>query len=298
MPFFPRLFMLAVSLLAPALRATDSGAHFRTHLGLQLWSVRTLLKEDAAAALDRVQGWGFTEVETADTARLPPERFLALLRARGLKPIAAHFTSRRLETDLAGAVAEAKALGATYAMCPQYWPEIDGKKGAYDEATARTAAAAFNHWGAAFRAAGLQFGYHPHGFEFAPRAGGETMFDLLARETDPKLVIFELDVFWAFIAGLDPAALLEKYADRWALLHVKDLRSGAPRGTLTGTAPAEDFVACGRGQIDWPGVLQAAQRIGVRHYFIEAESQAPLDEVTASRDYLLGLTLVPTAERR
>ena len=74
----------------------------------------------------------------------------------------------------------------------------------------KKAAAAFNQWGVKIKAAGIQFGYHPHGFEFV-HTPTQTLFDVLAAETKPDLVTFELDTFWFAIAGADPAAFLERY---------------------------------------------------------------------------------------
>jgi len=94
---------------------------------------------------------------------------------------------------------------------------------------------------AALQAAGLKFAFHPHGYEFHPISGGhgETPFDLLVELTRPGVVSFEMDVFWVAHAGIDPAALLAKYPDRWTLLHVKDLRRGAAiTGTLSWTIAA------------------------------------------------------------
>src|ERR1700728_3962843 len=98
-------------------------------------------------------------------------------------------------------------------------------------------AAAFNEWGVKIKAAGIQFGYHPHGFEFV-HTPTQTLFDVLAAETKPDLVTFELDTFWFAIAGADPAAFLERYPNRFQLLHLKDLAKGAPPNG-SGSAPDE-----------------------------------------------------------
>ena len=256
------------------------------HLGLQLWSVRVQIKENVPAALDQVKSFGFTEVETAGTADLPVEQFAQLLHARGLQAVSAHFGYDRLKQDIEGAIREAKALGAQFLICPVI-PHKDG----FDEAAARRAAADFNTWGAACKAAGLRFGYHPHGFEFTPTAAGngETVFDVLIRESKSDLVCFEMDVFWVAHAGQNPVKLLLRYPDRWVLLHVKDLRQGAATGLSTGKAAPTDNVPVGSGQIDWPAVFRTAANIGVQHYFIEDESPAPVQNIPLSLRYLRAL---------
>jgi sugar phosphate isomerase/epimerase len=72
---------------------------------------------------------------------------------------------------------------------------------------------------------------------------------------------------------------------------VKDIRKGAVTGLTTGSAPPTDKVAVGDGQIDWPAVLRAAAKVGVKHYFIEDEGVQPLKEIPASLRYLKSLKL-------
>ncbi len=252
--------------------------------GLQLYSLRAQLASDPAGALNLIRSWGVTEVETAGIPKIPAAELADMLHTRGLKAVSAHFQYARLEKDLDATVADARSLGVRYALCPS----IPHPAGAvFDADAARTVAAKFNLWGAAFKAAGIQFAYHTHGFEFTPSGQeGETVFDVLVRATDPALVKLEMDVFWVFVPGIDPVSLLEKYPDRWVMLHLKDLRRGAKRGGAARDTPATDRVAVGAGQIDWPAVIRAAQRIGVKYYFIEDEGVAPLADIPASIAYL------------
>lgn len=277
---------LVAALLALPLPAK---VNYHDHVGLQLWSLRDQMKADVPAALDWVKTQGITEVETAGTGNRSAEEFLKLLQDRGLKAVSAHFGYEALGKDLAGAIKTAKTLGVKYVMTA-WIPH--GKEGLTPE-LAHKAAADFSKWGEAFRAEGITYGYHPHGFEFVPLAseGGKTAFDILVAETKPENVSFEMDVFWVFHAGVDPTALLKKHPTRWSLMHVKDIRKGAVTGLSTGGAPPIDNVAVGTGQIDWPAVLKAAQDVGVQHYFIEDETPTPLVCIPDSLKYLRGLKL-------
>jgi sugar phosphate isomerase/epimerase len=107
------------------------------------------------------------------------------------------------------------------------YPRTEKGKGV-TEAILHTMAADFNRSGATCKAAGLRFGFHPHGLEFVPTAAGhgELLFDVLARETKADLVCSRWTSFWAFHAGQDPVALLKQYPDRWAL----HAREGHPQG--------------------------------------------------------------------
>jgi sugar phosphate isomerase/epimerase len=265
--------------------AVELHGDFQGPLGLQLYSLRDSLKTDVPGTLDKAKAFGFTIAELysgmpgGDAAAQK-----ALLAERGITPISGHFSYDALKKDVASAVETAKTLGLKYAGVAWIPHEI----GSFGEADVKRAAADFHTFGEAFKAAGIQFFYHVHGYEFKPVAEGatETYFDMLARETKPELVSFEMDVFWVFQPGADPAALLKKYGDRWALMHVKDMRKGARRGVFTGKAPLTDDVAVGTGQVNWPEVLKAAKDAGVKYYFIEDESPTVLDQIPQTLGYL------------
>jgi len=285
MKILSRLALLALTAL-PMFAAAPT--NYQDHLGLQLWSLRATSKDNVAAALDMAKGYGVTEIETAGTQNLTVEQFAAELKSRGLNAVSAHMGYDLVKKDLAGCIRDAKALGAKFLIVP-ILPRATG----FTEEDAHRVAVEFNTFGAACKAAGLRFGYHPHGIEFTPtKAGkGETAFDVLVRETKSDLVCYEMDIFWAYHAGQDPAKLLAKYPDRWALVHVKDIRKGAVTGLSTGSAPPIDNVAVGSGQLNWKEILSTAQRIGVQHYFIEDETPTPLQCIPDSLKYLRALKL-------
>jgi sugar phosphate isomerase/epimerase len=252
--------------------------------GLQLYSLRESFKGDVAGSLDKVKAFGITEVELAGTYKLEPPVLLKMLEDRGLKAVSGHYQYEPLTKDLQKAVSEAKSLGLRHVACP-WIPHPDT---GFDEVTCRKAIEDFNRWGAAFAAEGIRFSYHPHGFEFLPFEGGK-MLDLLIRETKPEAVSFEMDVFWIFQAGQDPVAWLEKYPGRWSLMHLKDLRKGAPVGRPPRLTPKDDQVALGVGAVNWPAVLRSAAKVGVQHYFIEDESPKVEEQLPVSLRYLQSL---------
>ena len=272
------------------LAAVVSAADFRDHLGLQLYSLRAQTKESTTGALDLAKSYGVKEVELAGTGDLSPEKFAAELKARGLVPISMHAGHAQLDKDIAAVIRDAKTFGVKYVVCP--YPKLDKDK-MFSETVARQMAADFNRWGEACRKEGIKFGFHPHGLEFRPTAAGkgETVFDILVRETKSELVHFQMDVFWVVHAGQDPVKLLEKYPTRWLSLHIKDMRKGTVKGTHTGGAPPTDKVTVGLGEIDYPAVLRTAQKIGVQHYFLEDETPTPLQCIPDSLKYLRGLKL-------
>lgn len=282
--------MKNVLLLATFTLSSAMAADFHEHLGLQMWSLRAQTKESTTGALDQAQAYGLTEIETAGTGSLTTEQFAAELKSRGLKAVSAHIGYDILQKDIGAAIATAKTLGASFIICP--FPKTTKDRKVTDEII-HEMAANFNTWGAACKAAGLRFGYHPHGLEFVASAANpkEKLFDILLRETKPDLVCYEMDVFWVYHAGENPAQLLAAHPNRWVLMHVKDMRKGALTGFSTGSAPPTDNVAVGTGQIDWKSVLGTAQKIGVQYYFIEDETPAPLQCIPDSLKYLRALKL-------
>ena len=85
---------------------------------------------------------------------------------------------------------------------------------------------------------------------------------------------------------LNGSGLLEKYPNRWVLMHLKDMRKGARTGLYTGHAPLTDDVPLGTGMVDWPVVLRTAAKVGVKHYFIEDESPTAETAIPQSLKYL------------
>ncbi|MES2598014.1 MAG: sugar phosphate isomerase/epimerase [Verrucomicrobiota bacterium] len=266
--------------LTTAASALADGAFTGTP-GLQLYSLRNQFKlRGVPWTLDRVKSFGITEVELAGTYNLSPEEFKKELDQRGLIPVSGHFPYSRLKTDLEKVVSEAKTLGLKYAGCA--W--IDHKD-SFDEAECQDAITTFNKAGEALAAAGITFFYHCHGYEFEKHADG-TLMDVLIKGTKPEFVSYEMDVLWVVFPNQDPAALLEKYPTRWKLMHLKDLKKGVATGSLSGGTDVKNDVALGTGQMNWPSIFGAAQKVGVKHYFIEDESPTSEEQIPASLSFL------------
>ena len=277
------MVLMAVELALGSVWADGVGESkdFKGPTGLQLYSLRTMFKEQGVpATLDQVRQWGFKYVEGASSYGLTRTEFKAELQKRGLVWMSGGFPYNRLRDDLDAVLGEAKEMGVRYVGCA-YIPH----QKPFDERQCREAAAVFNRAGKALAAQGQSFYYHNHGYEFAPHGDG-TLFDLLAAETDPRYVSFEMDVLWTVHPGQDPVKLLEKYPNRWRLMHLKDLRKGVPTGLSVGKVALTDDVALGTGQVNWAALLRVSQKLGVQYYFIEDESPAVLQQVPVSLRFL------------
>jgi sugar phosphate isomerase/epimerase len=284
-----REFLTTVSALAAAApvwahqqAARDIRSPFTGPIGLQLWSLRNELRRDVPGTLATVRGMGFREVEGAGLWGQTPAGLKAALDAAGLKCQSAHMGYERLRDDLPGALAEVRAVGATWAVCPWIAEKVTRED-------IMRAADVFNRAARAAHDAGMRFAYHVHGYEFVPSADG-TLFDTLAKATDSQQVEFQMDVFHAYFGGADPAQLIRQHGPRVTSLHLKDLKEGVPvvAGTAVGTPEVD--VPVGTGQLDMPAILDAAMAVGTLFYYVEDESAQPLTNIPISVAYLEGFT--------
>jgi sugar phosphate isomerase/epimerase len=262
-----------------ATKSVGTGASFKGPIGLQLYSLRGDFAKDVPGTMAKVRDYGLKYVELAGTYKMPPDKFLALLDANGLKAISGHFSYEMYRTNAHAVAHEAEALGLKYAGCA--WIPHQGE---FDEKEARDAAAVFNKAGEVLAEHGIKFFYHTHGYEFRPHKDG-TLFDLLMAETDPKFVTYQMDTFWVVHPGADPVKVLNKYGSRFELMHVKDMKVGT-KGDFTGKSDVNNDVILGTGVMDWPAILAAAKRAGVKWYFIEDEADAAAQHIPESLKYL------------
>jgi sugar phosphate isomerase/epimerase len=217
---------------------------------------------------------------------MPAAEFKKLCDERGISipsTGAGYEQLTRSPASLDSIISRAKTLGSKYVMCA--W--IPHKNGVFTLEDAKKASEDFNRVGKTLKKQGLTLCYHAHGYEFQPYENG-TLLDYLMQHTDPEYVSFEMDIFWIQFGGGDPAALLKKYGDRWKLMHLKDMEKGTKKD-LTGLTSTENDVAIGTGELDIPAILKAAKKIGIRHYFIEDESDRITTQIPQSIEYLRSL---------
>lgn len=234
-------------------------------------------QDDIAGVLKDVATAGFPAIEAGNMfASYGEETTRRLLSENNLRLSGAHFgygdyaDAEKLKSH----IEYAKAIGLKNLMC----------SGVADSKTAdgyRQSSKVFNEVGKRLADEGLAFNYHNHDWEFND-LGGVTGMDILAQETDPALVRFNLDVFWLFYAGQDPAAFIAKHADRAGYFHFKDGRAKKPDGSRP------EFLELGRGDVDLKAAYDAALKAGATWIVAEQDSTAltPLESVTISRNYL------------
>jgi sugar phosphate isomerase/epimerase len=243
-------------------------------VGVQLYTLRDQMRADPEATLARIAQLGFGEIEWWGDYGRTPVQLRALLDRHGLRSPAWHLSPNLLEpARLDDTIRTAAAMGHRHLIVawlpqPQRSPEGFARIGELLSVAGRRLARE-----------GIRAGYHNHDFEFAATGSG-TLWDVLLASTDASVVDLELDCYWAFKAGHDPIAMLQRHRDRITHLHLKD----------SAGAPEHRQVDVGQGVIDWTRLLEVATAGRVRHVFVEHD--APADAwatVQAGRAYLRGL---------
>ncbi|MEQ8686185.1 MAG: sugar phosphate isomerase/epimerase [Imperialibacter sp.] len=252
-------------------------------LGVQAYTFRKSFPNGVEATLDTIASLGFTELEGGAPRGMTGEEYRKLCEARGISIPGTGSGYDQLVKDPQAVADNAKALGAKFVMCA--W--IPHKRAEFNLENAQKAVEDFNKAGKVLKENGLTFCYHVHGYEFQPYGKG-TLMNYIIENTNPEYVSFEMDIMWTHFGGGDPVKLLKKYGDRWKLLHVKDLKKGTPKDLTGGTGPENDAIL-GQGEVDIVGILKEANKIGIKHMFIEDESPNPMLQVPQSIAYLKSL---------
>lgn len=270
----------------------ESGNDVVEGFGLQLWSVRDAMKEDAKATLHALSEMGYTDVESAGYADgkfygYQPKEFKQILTDLGLNMRSIHVRtgnsspeSTHTMTNMWDAVCEdAASIGVSSMIC-----------GYFDESERQTIddykkhAELFNKCGELANKGGLMFGHHNHDFEFFP-IDDIVPYDLLLNETEKSLVHFELDHYWIKKGGQSSLEYFKKHPGRFPVWHVKDMDD----------TPEQFFTEVGTGIIDYNAIFDAAELSGMKYFYIEQDQfkkYQPLESVRLSLNNLKEMNVV------
>lgn len=127
------------------------------------------------------------------------------------------------------------------------------------------------------QSSGMKFGYHNHDFEFKEKVNDQMIYDIILRNTDPQLVIQQLDIGNMYSGGGRALDVIRQYPDRFASLHVKD------EVAVAGSAHGYESALLGTCIIDVKKVLDESVKAGGSiHLIIEQESyqgKTPLESL-------------------
>ena len=230
-------------------------------ISIQLWTFAEYIgfEDDAAAqarlevVLHRLSEMGYRNVEPFSLSGLTAEEFSALLQEYGLEASARHVDvgTPTEPVDIQQILEDNRTLGI------RYFGSGATPRDFTTEAEWIAYAQYLDQVGEQARTAGQRLMVHNHNWEFAAVFGDRTAYDILMQYTEPRNVVFQLDLYWATFAGADPVMLLERYGHRIRLFHVKDMRASDRRIEIVG-----------RGIIDFPRIFAAADG-RIRYYVVE-----------------------------
>lgn len=242
-------------------------------IGLQLYTLRDMMKSNVARTLAAVAEAGYNQVEFAGYFDVSARDMKKLLDANGLTAPSAHIAMSELDAPWESTLENALTLGHEYLTVSWIDEPLRTLEGY------RRVAETFNAAGRRSRESGVQLAFHNHSYGFEP-IGGEVPYEILLRGTDPRYLAMEADVFWMRQAGQDPLAWFARYPGRFHMLHLKDM----------GPPPANQMLDVGKGVMDWAAILSRSKAAGVRYYFVEHDEPAdPIASIRSSYRYLRAL---------
>ncbi len=265
-------------------------------MAVQLYSVRDLIGSPELYAknheevLKAIADMGYTAVEAANYGNgllygVTPEQFKADVEAAGLKVLSSHTSKGLSEAELESGdfseslkwwdetIAAHKAAGMKYIVCP-YMSVPETLK------DLKTYCEYYNEIGRRCKAAGMEFGYHNHSHEFQ-KVEGEVMMEYMLENTDPELMFFQMDVYWAVYGHVSPVEFFNKYPGRCKVLHIKDAKEIGQSG-----------------MVGFDAIFNNADVAGVKDFIVEVEgcrNEKALPGLKVSADYLLSAPFVKPA---
>ncbi|MDX9753566.1 MAG: sugar phosphate isomerase/epimerase [bacterium] len=257
------------------------GTQPNTQIGLILYTIRDAMKtpEDTIKALERVSQIGYRNIELAGLGPLSVDDWAKVTKDNGLNVVSAHANFGAMLNEPAKEADTYKKLGCSHLVCswmPNEYPRTEEgfKKFAEDCNTA----------GANMQTEGVLYGYHNHDFEFH-RYNGICGEEILRRNTDPKLVKFEVDTYWVQAGGASPASWVRAMFGRCYCIHYKDMMMHEGK---------QRFAEVGEGNLDWQDINKAAQEIGARYCIVEQDSSLrdPMESIEISYKNMRAMGLI------
>ena len=237
-------------------------------VGLELYAVRKAMRVDPERTLAAVRALGYSDVEllwSFNNFGRTPQQVRATLDKEGLRAPSAHIAPEIIVGESWSTLLDdARLLGHRFLFVPSLPNEtklsIDEWKAWADK---------FNAAGAVAKSAGVSLGFHNEPDHMKP-VGEVVPYDAFVQRLDPNVVRLQLDVGNMLLGGGDPTWYFERYRDRYASFHVKDVMADRSRDTELGT-----------GSFDFKHFFAAVQNLGDKPCYVEQET--PADEMDSAR---------------
>ncbi|NHF60526.1 sugar phosphate isomerase/epimerase [Flavobacteriaceae bacterium TP-CH-4] len=281
-------------------------------IGIQLFSLPKLLEADFEGGIALLAKMGYTELElfgpysfSTESAKaswqaITPmlgfsgsgffgrsaDEVKAILNENGMTIPSVHTDLDTLETNIEAFSEARETLGFEYVTIPAIPDDRRTTLDAY-----KKMADTFNTIGENAQKMGLKFAYHNHGYGLQ-EVDGQVPFETMIEATDPNLVFLEMDIFWTVAGRANPVDYLKKYAGRYHLMHLKDMK---PKAHFAGDgSDASQWMSlfphmttAGDGELDLEIIVKTARENGAKHFFVEQDLvKEPEVALKRSLDYL------------
>ena len=243
--------------------------------GIQLYSVRADMKADPLGTLRQLSDMGYRHVEHANYANRKfygwtVSEFKKILNGFGMTMPSGHTvldakhwdaSKKDFTNEWKYTVEDAAAMGQSFVISP--WLEESKRKSMSD---LKSFMEIFNRSGELCKKFGMKFGYHNHDFEFNEKVEGKVLFDIILAETDPNLVMQQLDIGNMLNGGAKALDVMKQYPGRFESMHVKDEIKATE-----GHEPFESTIL-GKGVVPIKSIIDLGRASGTKHFIIEQES--------------------------
>jgi sugar phosphate isomerase/epimerase len=279
---FLRNSSLALAATALLPRDVFAEGHASILTGVQLYSVRAAMGKDPLGTLQALAAMGYKYVEHANYVNrkfygYTAKEFKKILKDLGLQMPSGHTVmgkahwdaDKKQFTDLwKYTIEDAAEMGQELVISP--WLDADLRK-TYDEMLAYMEV--FNKSGELCKAAGMRFGYHNHDFEFTATLNGQKVFDIILKNTDPNLVVQQLDMGNLYHTGVNALDIVNTYPGRFVSVHVKD-------ETKTADGKSFESTILGKGVANTKAITDLCKtKGGTLHFIIEQEAYQGVDPI-------------------
>jgi len=248
-------------------------------VGFQVYPIREMLVKDFAGTLKMMAGLGYQVVEMCSPPGYLSSGFgpLADMKAPDMKRIindagltcpSCHFTFGELDTKLDDRIEFAQQLGLSQMICSSFWlpnaKSLDEYYGPLDK---------LNKAAEKIKKAGMETGFHNHDMEFK-ELDGKLIYDVLMSRFNPDLIKMQFQT-QVITLGFKASTYFTKYPGRFISAHLSDWTADKKQ------------VPIGQGIIDWKEFFVAAEKGGVKNFFVEMD----LDTFKDSASYIKELSV-------
>lgn len=256
----------SLALASPSLNAMTFSSK-KQSTGIQLWTLRPLIEKDLPGVLQSLHSIGYNSIEpfgfdgeffgygAAEFKRICDNLDLSI-----------HSTHSSVDENNADVLAEkGKEAGLEFLVMP--WTDSSILTTADDY---KRFSEKLNRIGEKVNKTGLRFAYHNHAFEFELKEE-QIPYDIMLKNTDPRLVTFQMDIYWIVKGGQKPEEYFQNFPGRFESWHLKDMACDG------------NSCAVGDGAIDFRYLMKFSKKAGLKRFFVEQEYFSGTTEIEAVR---------------